>query len=194
MHCTTHCTDAPHRRTALTNWHTERIRHKRKSRQSVKTADKPRTQGRELVRETTVKLALTQLFFPQLNRELRMDQLTNHRDTWPKVETDWPTTETQDQGQTENKWHKTVYTTQLSDRPPIHALNSIWGKKKVSFHISKLRLTNWFHEKNKSARVLHNHLCKKEKNNLVLPQTKTKKLSFLHHFKSTKLQWWLTAI
>ena len=134
-----HCTNALHWRTAPTHC-TDKLTYRTHQTQTkIKTKcqdSRQTTNARQGARQRDYSqtVAMTQLFFPQLNRELRMDQLTNHRDTRPKVETDWPTTETQDQGQTENKWHKTVYTTQLSDRPPIHALNPIWEKKSFISH------------------------------------------------------------
>ena len=104
----TYDTDTLHWRTALTHNCTEHIRLKRKSRQIVKTTDKTRTQGRELVGHRLQSNSGNYTTFFSLNSIKNQGRA------------DRPTTETQDREQTQNKRHLTVSIAQLTNGPQIN--------------------------------------------------------------------------
>ena len=129
-----HCTNALHWRTAPTNWHTERIRHKRKSKLLYLTTNKCGTghTGRTLRLQPYWGSDIKTFHFSK--REIQTDGLMD-RPQRHKIESRQRTNGT-----------KTVFFTQLTNRPPIH-------RSKFAHWIEFTKRKSRF----KSAKILHNH-------------------------------------
>ena len=157
----THCTDALHRRTDMQN-----------------ASDTNENQTSLTWQPTSVKLknghtTKTNRLQSEWGSDINQSQYSNWKTNWQTDQRAQPLTgaqKTNSEQVAQNSFHPSFERQTTNSRIEFNL-----RKKKVSFHTSKLRLTNWFHEKNKSARILHNHFCKKEKT-----------ISYCHKLKKNK--------